>query len=131
MRHILLLLAIVSVINAQHIHKESWYQEIFCSNVNGTVEYTQPDATRVDCLMDNYAVEADFDTKWAESIGQALYYGYRTRKAPGVLLIIEDHDKGQKYLHRLRVVAEREGITVWTITPDKNITLRYAPVSLD
>lgn len=72
------------------------------------------DGTRVDCLLLDYAVEFDFAEKWAESIGQSLYYSEKTNRKPGVVLILESQ-KDNKYLKRLQKVAEEHGITVWTI----------------
>ena len=37
-----------------------------------------------------YAVEFDFAEKWAEAVGQALYYALKTGKKPAVVLIMED-----------------------------------------
>ena len=44
--------------------------------------------TRVDCLAKDYAIEFDFAKKWAESVGQSLYYSKMTGKAPAVVLIL-------------------------------------------
>jgi len=127
MKFFILFLALCNISFAKHLHKEKWYQQIFCDEKQGIVEYRLEDKTRVDCLMDEYAVEADFASKWAESIGQALFYGYMTNRKPAVLLIMEDHVKDEKYLIRLKKVAEKEGITIWTITPDKSMSLYYRP----
>ena len=99
----------------KHIYKEREYQECFCSKAGGVTEYVLPDMTRVDCLTDDYAIEFDFAEKWAESIGQALYYSIMTGRKPGIVLIIEGN--GERYLKRLRTVAEKLNIKVWTITP--------------
>lgn len=80
------------------------------------MEYRLEDATRVDCLTEQYAVEVDFAPKWAEGAGQALYYGLRTGKEPAVLLIMEK-ETDTRYLERLTPVAEEHGIAVWTIRP--------------
>ena len=39
------------------------------------------------------AVEFDFANKWAECIGQALYYGQKTNRTPACVLIIENPTK--------------------------------------
>lgn len=44
------------------------------------MEYRLSDNTRVDCMTDTLAVEFDLANKWAECIGQALYYGKQTKK---------------------------------------------------
>ena len=68
----LLVCACSSPASAKRLHKERWYQEQGCT---GVTEYRLPDRTRVDCLLEDYAVEYDFGRKWAEAIGQSLHYG--------------------------------------------------------
>lgn len=97
---------------------ERAYQTQWCAKKGGVTEFTLPDRTRVDCVTDEYAVEVDFAIKWAEAVGQALYYSVRTEKKPGILLIMEQ-ESDARYLDRLRAVTDRLGITVWTITPEE------------
>lgn len=94
---------------------EREYQEIWCNRVNGVMEYVLDDRTRVDCLTEEYAIEFDFAKKWAEAIGQALYYSLKTGKKPGIVLIMEDH-KDDKYLKRLKAVSDSYNIKVWTVS---------------
>ena len=70
------------------------------------------DGTRVDCLTSTHAIEVDFANKWAESIGQSLFYAEMTGKKPGVYLIIES-DRDYRYLKRLKLVAKKYGITIF------------------
>ena len=44
--------------------------------------------TRVDCLAKDYAIEFDFAKKWAEAVGQSLYYSKMTGKKPAIALIL-------------------------------------------
>ena len=67
---------------------ESYYVNQWCTSDFGRKEAILWDMTRVDCLTKDYAVEFDFAKKWAESIGQALYYSKMTGKAPAVVLIL-------------------------------------------
>lgn len=101
---ICILLALILVSNAQasRLYSEKEYQAVWCGKYKGTTEYILPDKTRVDCLTDTLAVEFDFANKWAECIGQALYYGQKTGKTPACVLIMENGDKDLKYLKRLR-----------------------------
>jgi hypothetical protein len=101
---------------AAHLHKEKVYQEAWCAKAGGVMEYRLDDGTRVDCLTDEYAIEFDFAPKWAESIGQALYYAERTGRKPGVVLIMEG-DGEDRFLKRLNAVADRYQIKVWTTLP--------------
>ena len=67
---------------------EAYYQSEWCTPDFGRKEAILWDMTRVDCLTKDYAIEFDFAKKWAESIGQALYYSKLTGKAPAVVLIL-------------------------------------------
>ncbi len=80
--------------------KEAYYVSQWCSDDFGKREFVLWDNTRVDCLTKDYAIEFDFAKKWAESIGQALYYAKMTGKKPAVTLILtqlEDY----KYVKRI------------------------------
>lgn len=85
-----------------HQYSEKIYQEHWCKARGGQLEYKLNDKTRVDCLTEKYAVEFDFANKWHECIGQALYYGQKTKKTPACVLIMERGEKDLKYLKRLR-----------------------------
>ncbi len=106
---------------AKHLNKEKVYQEHFCNHLGGVMEYRLSDKTRVDCLLDEYAIEVDFAPKWAESIGQSLYYASQTSRKAAVLLIIEDIEKDQKYLRRLENVSKQHNIDIWVINKDLTI----------
>ncbi len=95
-------------------HNEKYYQTLLCKRLDGVTEYSLPDRTRVDCLTDEYAIEIDFAKKWAESIGQSLYYAKMTNKQPAIGLIL-DIDKDERYLKRLKLVTESEKIKVFEI----------------
>ena len=120
MRYFILFLTLFLAlqVSAKHLHLEKEYQEFWCNQQGGLMEYKLPDNTRVDCLLPDYAVEVDYAPKVYESIGQALYYGIMTHRTPGVLIIIEDINS-QKYLNRLKPIAEKYGIKVWYITPEE------------
>lgn len=118
MKKILFLLMIItSTVFAGHLYYEKHYQQIHCDEVGGQAEVVLPDRTRIDCLTDRLAIEVDFAPKWAECIGQALHYGMATNKKPACLLIMEDPVKDEKYLKRLKGVADRYCIEVYTIAP--------------
>lgn len=99
--------------DAKHVHREKWYQNNWCREHKGETEIVLPDQTRCDCLTDSHAIEFDFGPKWAEAIGQALYYGLQTGKKPGVVLILED-EKDYKYWVRLNSTIERFGLPIQT-----------------
>lgn len=108
-------------LHAKHLKKEKEYQEHFCKQFGGITEYRLKDKTRVDCLLNDYAIEVDFAQKWAESIGQSLYYASQTSRKAAVLLIMEDLQKDEKYLHRLKDVSQKHGIEIWVIDQKFNI----------
>lgn len=118
----LLFFLIVLSLQAKHLHKEKVYQEYFCSKFGGITEYRLEDKTRVDCLLDEYAIEVDFAPKWAESIGQSLYYASQTSRKAAVLIIMEDMQQDKKYLQRLENVSKQHDIDIWII--NKNFTIQ-------
>jgi hypothetical protein len=79
----------------------------------GEVEAKLWDATRVDLLTEEYAIEADWSYKWAEGIGQALYYAEVTGKKPAVMILVKDLKKETRYIYRLQTVAAKYNIKVF------------------
>lgn len=119
MKRLILFLALILFmypVEAKHLYKEAVYQQAWCDKRGGTTEYKLSDKTRVDCLTEKYAVEVDFAPKWAECIGQALYYGKMTGKQPACVLIMERGEKDLKYLQRLRRAVYRKGLDMRTFT---------------
>ena len=121
MKNIIVFIFILITIEAKHLHKEKFYQNIFCKKLNGVKEYTLDDKSRVDCLTKLFAIEVDFANKWAEAIGQSLYYSYKTKRKAGVLLILEQ-DKDKVHLERLKAINKKYDIKIWTI--DKELKIR-------
>ena len=79
---------------------ESYYVNQWCTSDFGRKEAILWDMTRVDCLTKDYAIEFDFAKKWAESIGQSLYYSKMTGKKPAVTLILTNLTD-YKYVKRI------------------------------
>lgn len=65
-------------------------------------EFILPDKTRVDCLTD-YATEFDYCEKWAEGVGQALYYSAMTGKPPAITLICEPSE--MRFMYRAKIAC--------------------------
>jgi hypothetical protein len=105
--------------HAKRLHPEKHYQAIWCKAHNGQVEVVLPDRTRCDCLTDTHAIEIDFGNKWAESIGQALYYSIQTGKKAGIVLILEKQ-KDYKYWIRLNTVIDHYNLPIdtWKVKSD-------------
>ncbi|MFA5454337.1 MAG: hypothetical protein WC272_03355 [Sulfurimonas sp.] len=91
-------------------HDEKYYQTKMCNEFGGDMEYVLFDKTRVDCLTGEYAIEVDFAKKWAEGIGQSLYYAEVTGKKPAIGVISGEDD--EKYLDRIRRVGDKFGIKI-------------------
>ena len=111
-----LLLSTPSIANAKRLHPEKWYQDRWCAKNGGKAEVVLPDKTRCDCIVAENAVEVEFANKWAESIGQSLYYSLQTGKRAGIVLIIEN-DSDQKYWIRLNSTIQhfKLPIDTWSV----------------
>ena len=91
---------------------ESYYQNQWCTSDFGRKEVILWDMTRVDCMTKDYAIEFDFAKKWAESIGQSLYYSKLTGKNPAVVLILTT-PTDYRYVKRIELLDN--GIKVFLI----------------
>ena len=96
-------------------HKEKYYQTQLCDDLDGVMEQSLLDRTRVDCLTDEYAIEVDFAKKWAEAVGQSLYYALMTEKKPGIGIIVGDSKKDKRNLKRLKVLTDKYDIKIFEI----------------
>ena len=98
---------------------EADYREFACKQLEGSIEYVLDDGSRVDCLTDQYAIEFDFAKKWAEAIGQSLYYAEKTGKQPGIILIIPT-EKDMRHMDKIKKVVEAKklNIKLWSIRPN-------------
>ena len=108
MRWVFLIFMVLCTTTAQSRHKmlERDYVAQHCA---GQTEFILPDHTRIDCLTDEYAIEFDFASKWAEALGQSLHYARMTGRAPAIYLILES---GQdiRFVDRLRPLCDAYGI---------------------
>lgn len=91
-------------------------QRFWCDRHHGEQEHRLTDGTRIDCLTTEYAVEVEYAAKWAEAIGQSLFYARMTDRKPGIVLIMRERGD-ERFLKRLRKVAGEQGIKVWTVKP--------------
>jgi len=103
---------------AKHLHKERIYQNKWAELHHAkTTEYVLPDKTRVDIITDEYAIEVDFAKKWAESVGQSLYYAAMTGLKPGIVIIVENIND-YRFIFRLEVLTKKYDIKLWLIKPE-------------
>ncbi len=112
MKYFLLIwLLVLPLVGVADIFNEAYYNAHWCDLNGGITEHVLPDRTRVDCLTDDYAVEADYGKKWAESIGQSLYYSKMTNRPPAVLLLVKMGE--ERFIERFRQASEGLGITLF------------------
>lgn len=111
---LIFLMFFILTVEAKHLHTERYYQNRLCKSLDGTMEVVLKDKTRIDCLTKKYAIEVDFAHKWAEGIGQALYYGYMTQRKPAVALIINPK-KDQHHIKRLYLMSAIYRIKIFLI----------------
>jgi len=78
--------------------------------VDRWTEHVLPDRTRVDLLTPLVAYEADWAYKWAEAVGQSVYYSIETERRPGIILLVRDWKKDRRHVRRCRKVCDKLGI---------------------
>ncbi len=105
--------------SAYALENEDYYNRQFCTQESGQAEYSLPDRSRVDCLTDTHAFEADWadGLKVYESIGQSLYYAAETGKKPGILLLVRKHNS-EKHIRKVKRVIESWSLPVKLIVKD-------------
>ena len=91
---------------------EMYYENEWCTTDFGRKEVILWDMTRVDCMTKDYAIEFDFAKKWAEAIGQSLYYSKLTGKSPSIVLILKSPTD---YRYVKRIERLDNGIKVFLI----------------
>jgi len=64
-------------------------------------------------LNDEYAIEVEWPRKWAEAIGQSLYYAAVTNRKPAIILLIKDKRSESRYIYRLQTVAAKHNIKIY------------------
>jgi len=114
-----ILLFVLIVQPAYSLENEDYYNRQFCSEVSGQAEYRLPDRSRVDCLTDTHAYEADWadGLKVYESIGQSLYYAAETGKKPGILLLVRKKNS-DKHIRKVKRVIENWSLPIKLIVQD-------------
>jgi hypothetical protein len=116
----LITILLASCVHSKYMQNEAGYQKAWCDQKHGITEYRLPDGARVDCLLDDYAVEFDFAENWGEVIKQASLHAEVTGRDPGVVLIMEDAERDYKYLLRLLngIEDSPKRWRVWTMEPE-------------
>jgi hypothetical protein len=96
------------VVATQRYGTETYWQDIIQQEIGGEKEYRLDDGTRVDLLFEDKDCEIDWANKWAEGIGQSIYYGLKTDRPPLVILLAKK-DGWEKYRDRV----EYCGVECW------------------
>lgn len=75
------------------------------------------DRTRCDYVTDTHAIEIDWAKtgKWAEAVGQAMYYSIVLDKKPGIIMLVKDQNTDRKYVYRCQTVCAKLGIKLWVV----------------
>ncbi len=63
------------------------------------------DGTRADLVGESWVAEVDFEEKWAEAIGQALYYGLVCGKKPRIILLVKKSTRPSQHVYRCQTVV--------------------------
>ena len=85
--------------SSEHDINRNW-----CLSIGGDDQYRTIEGTYVDCLTDEYAIEAEYDYNWKESIGQALHYAESTNKKAGILFIKRNKSRKNYHNEMMRVI---------------------------
>jgi hypothetical protein len=112
---LMLLLTLSSMAQAGTDQLEKVYQHEWCAG-KGQTEVVLPDKTRADCVTATHAIEFDFGKKWAESIGQSLYYSLQTGKRAGIVLILQK-PSDRKFFIRLNSTIQHFNLPIdtWSV----------------
>lgn len=81
---------------------------------HAATEVRLPDGSRVDLLTAHEAIEVDWSRKWCEAVGQSLYYALKTDRCAGIILLLKDPDREDRYVQRCRTVCRTYGIALYT-----------------
>ena len=104
---------VATSVDVQAKTEDDW-NRAWCAEQGGRAEVRLADRTRVDCLTDEYAIEADFAGKALkpyEALGQAVHYSRMTGKKPGMLLIVTE-PRDCRHVRRARLDASVTGVWV-------------------
>ena len=101
---------VITVLLAQ---PESFFSDLLAQELHGRREVVLIDRSRVDIVTPAEAIEVDWARKWAEGIGQSMYYAAMTDRRPVVILLVAERNREAVYILRARVACARAGVDVW------------------
>lgn len=101
------------------------YVEALAAQMPGAeTEVVLWDSTRCDIVWSNIAYEVDYAPKWAEAIGQSLYYADVLNMKPGIILLVKDLRKEKQFIYRCQTVCNKRGI-ILSIVETKDVILGH------
>ena len=97
---------------------ENEINRAWCSNIDGSDQFITKYGTYVDCLTEDYAIEAEFDYKWKEAIGQSIHYAEATNKKAAILLI-KRKQSNKDYYNEMMSVINKYNLPIRVFTIDE------------
>lgn len=85
--------------------RETAWSAYIAQEWHGEAEHQCPDGSRVDVLTDTTAYEVEWPEKWAQSIGQAVFYRAATNRKGGVVLLMGRQPKKVELVYYLRCLT--------------------------
>ena len=95
---------LILILTPMIFSSENEINKTWCTSVNGNDQFITMYGTYVDCLTEDYAIEAEFDYKWKEAIGQSLHYAEATNKKAAILLIKRKQSNKDYYNEMMNVI---------------------------
>ena len=103
---------------ARRLYSQDLYKQWWCTKRGGEVEVELSVHVHCDCLTKVYSIEFDFAEKWAEAIGESLYFSKETGKKAGIVLILETKEDFQYWLRLNSTIKHHQlPIDTWIVTP--------------
>ncbi len=99
-------LLLTSITSGQQYPNELEAVSAIAEKYNAQEEVKLWDHTRVDLLSATHAYEVDWSHKYAEGVGQALYYGVLTNRQPSLILLVRDINKEQRFVYRAQIACQ-------------------------
>lgn len=94
---------------------------MWCSQMGGTTDVPTPSGARVDCLLDDMAVEADWSEKWAEAIGQSLHYAGQFNRQAAILFLVHEESRPAHLLRLEQTISDFSlPIVIFVVDAPKN-----------
>ena len=109
----------IALILLQLAATEAEIQACACEGMQ--MEVVTKSGARVDCLDDEYAIEIEATSGWAEAIGQPLHYASETGKRAKVLFFCEDsEDACYRHMLRFESTVAAYGLPIeWGYVPER------------